>query len=99
MQNKPYFFFLETGVLKKGGGGGEGPDTGENPQKIPFSFFGGFPFGGFPFSFFGGFPKFMLESSAADIWCKFYTLSLTKAAFVLCTTNDNDEVYVWSIFW
>ena len=39
MQNKPYFFFLETGVPKRGGG----PTLGKYSQKIPFFLGGGVP--------------------------------------------------------
>ena len=34
MQNKPYILFLETGVPKRGGGGG--PTFGKNSPNFPF---------------------------------------------------------------
>ena len=40
MQNKPYFFFLETGVPKRGGGGVR--HLGKIPKKSRF-FLGGVP--------------------------------------------------------
>ena len=36
MQNKPYFFFLETGVPKRGEGGGGVRHLGKIPKKSRF---------------------------------------------------------------
>ena len=44
MQNKPHFFFLETGVPKRGGEGG-GSDTWEKFPKNPVFFCGERPLG------------------------------------------------------
>ena len=38
MQNKPHFFFLETGAPKRGGGGGGGRNLGKIPKKSRFFF-------------------------------------------------------------